>query len=420
MDNTFIGQTNSFSLSNSRQYFILFMLWPFLALVTALMNYSQKEAKKVVYIFLIYYGLTFVISGEIFFDALGYAVKLKNTAALPFSDFFKIVGGIYATDTSVDIIEPLICFIVSRFTTNHGIYFAVWAAIFGFFYLKSIDKLFDQYQKKPGWNALIFLIFFIVVLPITTINSVRMWTAAWIFFYGAYHVILYRDARYFLLTFGAVFVHWSFISANAVLVIYFFIGNRNFIYLPLALVSFVLPNLVTPFFKAVSARLGGAIQGRYNMYSNQYYVIERQQSTEQSAWFLQLSQNLVLYYLLLVLIVIQLKTINSVKEKPEKNLFSFLLLFIAFVNFGKEIPSFGGRYQILFFLFAILYVFIYYTKLPNRNITLLPLIGLIPMALFAAVGFREGADSISAWIFAPGFGLPLLVPGLSIADLLFY
>lgn len=194
------GQDNPFSVINSKNYFLLFILWPFLAFITALTNYNQKEARKVVYIFLIYYGLTFVIKGDIFFDALGYAVKLRNNAALPFSDFFKIVGGMYATDTSIDIIEPLVSFIVSRFTSRHGLYFAAWAAIFGFFYLKSIDRVYEKYQANPGWNTMIFFILFIVILPITTINSVRMWTAAWIFFYGAYHVILYRDPRYLILT----------------------------------------------------------------------------------------------------------------------------------------------------------------------------------------------------------------------------
>lgn len=408
------------SVSSTKNYLILFLLWPFLAFITALMNYSQKEARKVVYLFLIYYGFSFVISGDVFFDALGYAVKLRNNAELPFSDFFKIVGGIYATDTSVDIIEPLISFIVSRFTSNHGVYFAIWAAIFGFFYLKSINKLYKNYQDNPGWNSMIFMILFIVILPVTTINSVRMWTAAWIFFYGAYYVILYHDAKYLLLTFASILIHWSFLTANLLLLIYFLAGNRNYIYFPLALISFVLPNLIAPFFKTASMRLGGALEGRFDMYSNQYYMEERQDSIEQSAWFLQLGENLILYYLIFLIIVIQFRLKNVFKEDSDRNLYSFLLLFLAFVNFGKAIPSFGGRFQILFFLFATLYVFIYYQRLPNKKLTLLPIIGLIPIVLYAAVEFREGADSLSAWIFAPGFGLPLFVPALSIADLLFY
>ena len=112
----------------------MFLLWPFLAFITALSNYSQKEARIVVYIFLIYFGLTFFLKEEGFtregyFDAVGYALDLQDNAALPFSDFFKIVGGIYTEESSVDFIEPLISFIVSRLTDDYRFLFAAFAAV---------------------------------------------------------------------------------------------------------------------------------------------------------------------------------------------------------------------------------------------------------------------------------------------------
>jgi hypothetical protein len=418
MDKSFSGQLSVIG-SNSKYYLILFLLWPFLAFLLALKNYSQKEAKKVVYIFLIYYGLNFVISSQ-GVDAARYALELKTTASLPFSDFFKIVGGLYNEDDSVDIYEPLVSFIVSRFTSNHRVLFAVFAAIFGFFYLKSISLLYNLYRKNHGWNTLIHLIFFIIIIPITSINGVRMWTAAWIFFYGAIHVVLYRDTRYLLIAFASSFVHWSFLSANVILVIYYFAGNRNVIYFLIALVSFVLPQLIVPFLQTVSLRLGGSLQNRYEGYSSEGYILEIQGAREQVVWFVKIYNDLVFYYILLALIVILIGSRNIMKDKKEENLFSFLLLFLAFVNFGKPIPSFGNRFQIVFFLFATLYVFLYFLKTQSNKISLLNWIGLLPMLLYAAVTFRIGSDSISAWIFTPGLGLPLLVPGLSIADLLFY
>jgi hypothetical protein len=418
MSKTLSGQALSYSLTDSRHYLILFILWPFLAFIAAVTNFSQREAKKVVYFYLIYFGLTYFISSSYYVDAAGYAMDLKVNAALPFSEFFKIVGGIYSSDTSVDFIEPFISFIVSRFTQDYRMLFGVYAAIFGFFYLKSISLLHNRYQENSGWNTAIHLAFFTLILPITAINGFRMWTAAWIFFYGAYHVILYRDPRYLLLTFASVFVHWSFLSANAILVIYFLAGNRNYIYLPLAFASFVVPGLIAPFFRSISLRLGGAMQNRYESYSSTEYIIQRQQSAEQASWFLRLGNNLVFYYLLLAIIVIELRYRDSIKGKAEQNLFSFLLLFLAFVNFGKDIPSFGGRFQIIFFLFATLYVFMYFLKQPGKNINLLTFAGLFPMVLYTTVIIRQGSEGINAWILTPGFGLPWLVPGLSIADLL--
>jgi hypothetical protein len=407
------------SVTNSKYYLILFILWPFIAFLVALANYSHKEARKVVYIFIIYYGLTFVNTNQ-YVDAYRYALELKTNALLPFSDFLKIVGGIYATDTTLDIFEPLVSFIVSRFTGHHSVYFAVWAMIFGFFYLKSISLLYERQRENPGWNSTILMAFFIVILPITAISGVRMWTAGWIFFYAAYHVVLYRDKRYILLALASSLVHWSFLAANVILILYFLAGNRNFIYLPLAIASFILPHLFSPFFHLVSIRLGGGLQTRYEDYSSENYILLRQESHAQASWFLQIGTDMVFYYLLFAIIIIEIKSASISKEEDEKNLFSFLLLYLAFVNFGKVIPSFGERFQTIFLLLATAYIFMRFLKIFRNNINLLIFIGLFPMLLYTAIIFRIGSESINPWIFTPGLGLPFLDPDLSIADLLFY
>jgi hypothetical protein len=414
-------QNHSFThdTSNIKNYLLLFLLWPFLAFIHALANYTQKEARKVVYFFLIYYGLCFFIDFSLYYDAVGNALRLKNNSALPFSDFFKIVGGLYSSETSVDILEPLISFIVSRFTSDYRVLFAVFAALFGFFYLRSFDLLYDRYVNKPNWNAVIHLIYFILIIPITSISGFRYYTAAWIFFYGAYHVILYRDPRYIILSLSSSFVHFSFLTANAILIIYFISGNRNLIYIPLVIISFVMPHLMGPFFKTLSLRLGGSLQSRYEGYSNEGYISGISESYDNASWFLTLSTDLVFYYLLLAIVIIQLKTRKDNKSQEERNLFSFLLIFLSFVNFGKVIPSLGGRFQTVFLLFTTFYIFLFYVKRVSNKINLITLAGIFPMFLNAAVTFRVGSESINAWIFTPGFGLPLLVPGISIAEFLF-
>lgn len=419
MNRKFSNQILTLTVSNSKHYLLLFLLWPFIAFITALANYSQKESRKVVYIFFIYYGLTYVIGNQGYVDAVGSAMQLRVISALPFSDFFKIVGGLYTEGNSVDIVQKFIVFVVSRFTSYYGVLFASFAVVFGYFYIKSINLLHDRYQENPGWNALIFMIFFCLILPITSINGFRMWTAAWIFFYGAYHVIIYRDARYLLLAISSSLVHWSFLTANVVLLIYFLAGNRNIIYIPIVISSFILPNLISPFFQSISMKVGGPLQMRYEGYSSEGYIIGIRESYEEASWFLTLSNDLVFYYFLVAIAIIKFFFGNQMKDKSELNLFSFLLLFLSFINFAKPIPSFGGRFQIVFYLFAALYVFLFFLKIPGNKINLLTWVGLFPMMLNAAVTFRVGSESINVWIFTPGLGIPLLVPGLSIADFLF-
>jgi len=141
--NSFYPGTETESLKSVRNYFILFLLWPFVAFLTALANFSREESRKVVYVFLVYYGLNFFIGDTGYVDSMGYARDLELHATLPFSEFFRILGGLYSSDDAVDIYKPLVSFVVSRFTDDHRVLFGVLAAVFGFIFLIPIFFVFD-------------------------------------------------------------------------------------------------------------------------------------------------------------------------------------------------------------------------------------------------------------------------------------
>jgi len=171
------------------------------------------------------------------------------------------------------------------------------------------------------------------------------------------------------------------------------------------------------FFKKLSLIMGGGLQNRFAMYSDEQYMLLRQEQNLEAAWFLQIVDILILFYIILAAVI--LRFTSSARNKDEENLFSFLLLFLSFVNFGKEIPSFGGRFQMIFYLFGTLYIFLQCVKMSGNKVSLLTLVGIFPMLLYTAITFRQGSDSINAWLLTPGLGLPFLVPGISISELLF-
>ena len=107
------------------------------------------------------------------------------------------------------------------------------------------------------------------------------------------------------------------------------------------------------------------------------------------------------------------------QEKEERNLLSFLMLFLTFINFAGVLPSLGSRFKAIFYLFGTLYIFLFMVKVPGKKLHFITWIGLFPMLLYAAINFRLGSESISAFLLAPGLGLPLFVPGLPISDFLF-
>lgn len=416
-NNTYLENYTVINAFDYKHYSILFVVWPFIAFLVALFNFSKKEAKTIIYIFIIYFGLTFV-NNNTAVDSYRYALGLKATALLPTSDFFKIVGGLYS-DTSVDIFEPLMAFLISRVTSYEGVYFAFWAAIFGFFYVKSMGLIFKRIKYNHGWNTVILMTFFVMIIPVTMISGIRMWTAAWMFFYGTYRAITEKQIRFLFIALAASIVHWSFITANIILFIYYFAGNRNMIYIPLALSSFIVPQLASPLFAKLALRAGGGFQQRYSGYASEGYISAVQEGAAQSAWFMRIANDLVFYYLIVAIIIIQVKYKSFMKGKEEKALFSFLTLFLAFVNFGMPIPSFGGRFMLVFFLFATTYLLLFFARLPRERLSLLVILGAFPMLLYSLVNFRIGSEHISAWILTPGFGAPLLAPVLSLTEVLF-
>lgn len=382
------------------EMYLLFFIWPFVAFLLALRQYHLKVSRNIVYLFLVLYGFTFISVNEEL-DSYRYAAKLKQAAALPFTAFWDIIGGIYADDTSVDIIEPFIRFSVSRVTDHPSLLFAVFALVFGYFYLNSIDLFYARLGKSSNRNALVYLLFFVTIIPIFFINGFRFWTASWLFFYGAYHVVLLKERDFFWVSMSACLVHFSFLSANAVLLIYFFLGNRNVIYYPLVVLSFIVPDLISPYLSQFADILGGGLEGRILGYTNVRYKTAVLNAWDETRWFMQWSGNLVLYYLFFAILFLKLKYLKIVYADELKNLFSFMLFFLSFVNFARPIPSFGGRFQSVFFLFAVLYIFIVFTKIQKRNWHVVTLIGLLPMALSAAIAFRIGTETLNFILFAP-------------------
>lgn len=401
-------------ITNIKGEYLLFIIWPFLGFLFALRSYFRKDSRKIVLLFLILYGLTFVVIEGM--DSSRYALQLKTVAAKPLTEFGNIIAGLYTIDASPDILQPIITFIVSRFTNDYHLLYGIFALVFGYVYLKSINVLYKQYTIMHNSNALVHLFFFALIIPIFNINGFRFYTAAWVYFYGAYHVIVNGERKYLWVSIIASLIHFSFLSAGAVLLIYYFVGNRNTIYYPLLIVSFILPDLMINYIPQISNLLGGGLQSRINLYNNEAYRLTVANAATERAWFFLWSDKAMLFYLYFAIIGVKIKFKEIGDLFPMKRLYSFLLLFLSFVNFGRNIPS-VGRFQAVFFLFGVLYIFLVFSKKKSRKLNFITIIGLLPMLLYSLIVFRFGSDTMNAWLFAPG-PLSLIATPISVYEII--
>ena len=108
-----------------------------------------------------------------------------------------------------DIYTLTVNFIVGHFSSNYHWTYLIYAAVFGFFYIKSL-KIFLKHQMVNNeivFYALLFM--FCYSNPIFNINGVRFWTAAWIGVYVALNVFVEKKYRMIPLLLLLPMVHGS-------------------------------------------------------------------------------------------------------------------------------------------------------------------------------------------------------------------
>ena len=150
---------------NNARLLILFVFWPFLGFLLALKNFQNKFNQKIILIFFVLFGLLFYINP--LQDGQRRADGLKEAYNQTFEMAFNAFDNLFKE--SLDFIEPLIIFTVSRFTDYYGVLFGVYAFIFGGLMIYYLNRVHLHFLKFPNINAFIFLILLIFVNPIKNI-----------------------------------------------------------------------------------------------------------------------------------------------------------------------------------------------------------------------------------------------------------
>lgn len=207
----------------------VFMIWPFVAMVRAFAKFRSPHAKKIVWLFFVFFGFVFVI-GDPFeggADSVRYAQRLRELHDNWYGfDYLSTL--FYSDDGFVDIYQPLLTWIVAFFTGNPRWLFAAFAAVFGYFYVQNMWIIFEKIDHKQKMSLVIalFMLAFALTNPIWNINGVRMWTAAQVFIYGLFRFLLDKEKKGLIWLFSSMFFHFSFFIPIAIFFIYRFVPKN--------------------------------------------------------------------------------------------------------------------------------------------------------------------------------------------------
>jgi hypothetical protein len=392
-----ILQTRSFVVGSNRQslvYYIGFMVWPFGTMIDALRRWRQPWAKNIFWLFCVFFGYTFIIADNIegSADSARYMEVLAEyrTSNMDIKALFK--SFYFENSSNVDIAQPLITFLVSRFTSNPRILFAFFALIFGFFHSRNIWYVLSKMNRDPNLFLILYLFVFILLNPIWSINGFRMWTGAQIFIFGLLPYLLEGKTKMLPWSLLAVLFHFSFSIPLIILLIYLIFKNRINIYFALFIITSFLKEIDLYAVQSYLSFLPSVFQSRASGYTNIDYAESVAMAGQALNWYLPLASKGLTWVIYMIVIYIYAFSRDFLKQKGLLSLFCFSVLLYSAANILSLVPS-GGRFinvaSTLLFAFFILY-FSFPQKTTPLNI--LKAVSVPLLLLFTLVMMRAGMD----------------------------
>ena len=404
-----VGRQEKGNKSQTMRVGFLFLLQPFLSLLMALKNYKADWSKNVIWAIVAFYGLTFAISTEATSDSVRYAQRLAEMYASGWN-ISEIIARMYVVGEFRDIYQPLMTFIVSRFTENYNILFAAFGFVLGYFYSRNIWILIEYFDKSLNRYSVFLLVVFSLIVTISSgINGVRMWTGAHVFIFGILqYLLLGKNVRGILIAASAILFHFSYIVPVVLLVGYYVVGNRLIIYYCIFVASFFINELDFEFGRQLASYLPLVFEDRTQMYIGEGRELRMLESagSRSQPWFLVWNSILFNYTIFLLVSYLVIFKRNVIRESPYYSLFAVGILFYGVFNILGYYPSVGrflNPSSMLLFGSFVLHM----QSFNDKNFKKLVLFTSPALILFIILRIRSMMNSMS-YLFV--FGNPFIAP----------
>ncbi|MCA9767041.1 MAG: EpsG family protein [Carnobacterium sp.] len=391
--------------TNTYVGFLFFLIWPFLSFIISFKKIGSQYFKTMLILFFGFFGYTYIYNSAS--DSSRYASNFDKISQLSFNEFLETTKGIYSTDgAKQDIFLDIISFIISRFIIDTRFFFMTLAIILGYLLLKNIQLLKSVYLQNRNSISLIFLIFFIVLIPPSRILSFRHYAALLVFIYGVHRYFKQKNIQNFIIIFSSVFFHFSFIIAVFLFIFYQFIGNRNIVYYILIMLSFLYSDIAIPLLRQIS--LGNELLFNEIIlgYTNEEYLDRISENQENRLLIINSYIRWTTLFFLISLIIHRLKSNNF--DLISKKFYSFSLLFFVFVNFTRDMEYITNRFGIMFQLFACLF-FIYHYFNHKIGTVVFQIFSISFLILYLVVLTRITIEYANLLIISPFFPLAFMV-----------
>ena len=211
---------------------------------------AYRNAKTILILFIGFFaGVLFLYEGH---DGYRHIESFQlHYVGLSFDEFIDELVDICMLrpeegETNDDPYLHILSFTIGLFTSSKGIFFFIVGIIYGFFFINGVDRIFRHLRGRWGFYVTLFFFMFISWKSLEGINSIRNYTAAWCYFYGAVSFFQTKQRKYLLFVLVAPLIHFAYVVMTLPFYIILLLGNRNRVFLIILVVSF-FANVSTDF-----------------------------------------------------------------------------------------------------------------------------------------------------------------------------
>lgn len=335
-------------MNSQFKYFLgLWIINPFLSTLYLLKRFKSINSIWPYLLISFFFGLSFVISTDSVADSVRYTENLKlyykNQTTLK-----SVLNSLYQEEGSLlDVYQPVLTWIVSRFTENYKILFAFFALIFGYFWFRTLTIIRNLLPDKLSVFILISFIFLALLNPIWNINGVRMWTAVQIFIYGVTRIYFLQDKKGVIFIVVPIFVHFSLIIALLLYLFFLVLPKKSInFFFALYFITFFIQEIDLEIVRNLFKNLPGFLESKKS-YLNEDYKQVVEKKSELYAIHIVLYKSIVKNIIptIILLLYLTYRKTNAISFNI-KRLLIFGLFFASFANLASSVPS-GGRFLMI-------------------------------------------------------------------------
>ncbi len=350
-------------MEDRKKYTLYFaLLFPFFGMLAALYYHRDKYARLIFWFGCVYLGFVHIFNPifETGADGVRYAQRLTEFAEVELN-FETIKELFYSNGENNDIYQQSITLLVSRFTTNAHVLFAVFAAIMGFFYSGNIWMVlnkFDNSEKK--WFVWLLIVMLIMLVPIYQINGVRMWTGLHVFVYGALSYFLRNNKSALLWIIATPLIHFSYIFFVFLFFLFLLLPKKGyFVYFLFFFLSAFVDNLqdIIPVKDFLLKYSPAFLHSKINEYMiDGYSEYEAGMMNELTLYvkLVPMSLKVFIYFFIAYIWINFKKIVHTDEQKKMLFLFLFLAGVVQLLSSLPQMVRFDRLIHVFFFVYAVL------------------------------------------------------------------